>query len=526
MSVSFVTPLNLVFLLSLLFALALIVYGFVRRQKVAAATFSTNLASLLLPANRLRYWCRAVLTLCALALLVVALAKPQWGTETRDIDRSGRDLLLLVDVSISMLAEDATPNRLSVAIGGIRDFVERLRVDGGHRIALLAFAGRASPAAPLTVDYDLFLSRLDDVDTQSTLRRGSHIGDAIRQALYSFGTLDHKYTDIIIISDGEDHGSAPLDAARVAAGLGVSIHTVGIGDSTDGALIPFHSQDGGQYVKVNNTEIISRMQPGLLVELARLTGGRFISVGTGTAALGDFYDDHLASKPTRRIEVLASERKIHRFQWFIALALVLLVLEIVLNRESNSLQKMRQNYRPGSEVLAPVLLIGFTVALLMTYPKGLTANSHEANEFMQQGQRDYERGDFHAAAENFSKATSLLPDSAIGYYNHATARFKLYDYAAAIEHFTIALQSADQASAGNRQHDDIPGRHDAAGIGDWLLSRQSAAESKFGRHPLQSGTRTQPDAGPDRTTRPAAGERKNPRSEDVGQQRPVTRGRW
>jgi len=127
MSLSFVTPVNLVFLLLLLFALALIVYGFVMRRRVAAAMFSPKLASLLSPANRFRYWCRAVLMLCALALLIVALAKPQWGTETRDIDRSGRDLLILVDVSISMLAEDATPNRLSVAVDGIRNFVERLR---------------------------------------------------------------------------------------------------------------------------------------------------------------------------------------------------------------------------------------------------------------------------------------------------------------------------------------------------------------------------------------------------------------
>jgi len=383
------------------------------------------------------------------------------------------------------------------------------------------------------VDYDLFLNRLDDVNTQSTLRRGSHIGDAIRQALYSFGTLDHEFTDIIILSDGEDHGSAPLDAARVAAGLGVSIHTIGIGDSTDGALIPFNNQDGGQYVKVNNTEIISRMQPGLLVELARLTGGRFISVGTGTAALGDFYDDHLSSKPTRKIEVLASERKIHRFQWFIALALVLLLLEIILNRESNSLQKMRRNYRAGSEVLAPVLFIAFTLAVLMTYPKGLTANAHEATKFMQQGQRDYDRGDFHAAADNFSQAASLLPDSAVGHYNHATARFKLYDYAAAIEHFTIALQSADQTLASQINYNlgvvkhqqaignmmtfqDVPGRYDTAGISDWLLSRQSASEFGFGGCPFQSRTRPQPDAGSNRSARPPAGKCQNPRPENIG----------
>lgn len=445
----------LITVLAALLAVALFAYGFYRRNQIANVALSPSLSRLLVGVNNFARLGRALLVVLAMLALTIAVAKPQWGTQTEDIDRKGRDFLILVDVSISMLAQDAKPNRLSNAIEGIRDFVNSLRSDGGHRIALIAFAGRASPAAPLTVDYDLFLNRLNDISTVSSIRRGSHIGDAIRQALYSFGTLSHEFTDIIILSDGEDHGSGPLDAAKVAAGLGVSIHTIGIGDSTEGALIPYKVSEDSDYVKVNNTEIISRMQPGLLVEIARISGGQFLSAGTDQAKLGQFYESFLSKKPTRQIDMVASERRVHRFQWFIAAALVLLALERLLSlgvRSRLMTSKIFEGspiHRTPSRVSSFVNGVGVSALVAASvftlgYSINLPATVELGGELMHKGNEDYARGDYHAAADSFAEAAKLIPDSAVGHYNHATARFKLYDYAAAIENFTVALQSADE----------------------------------------------------------------------------------
>lgn len=449
MSFAFVAPLMLFTMLAALLATALFGYGFYRRRQLARTTWSPALLQLLAGGGRLKRPIKATLIVLAMAALSVALAKPQWGSQTEDIDRKGRDFLILLDVSISMLAQDAKPDRLTNGIEGIRDFVNSMRSDGGHRVALIAFAGRASPAAPLTVDYDLFINRLNDISTVSSIRRGSHIGDAIRQALYSFGTLSHEYTDIIIVSDGEDHGSGPLDAAKVAAGLGVSIHTVGIGDSTEGALIPYKVSDDSDYVKVNNTEIISRMQPGLLVEIARISGGQFVSVGTDQARLGDFYQSYLSKKPTRQIDMVASERRIHRFQWFIAAALLLLVLERLLSMSTNTtspVQNSSSRFVPSLDNRGVATLSVFCVVAL-SYSINLPANVDKGGELIEQGNESYVRGDYHAAADRFAEAARLMPDNAVGHFNHATARFKLYDYAAAIEHFTVALQGADEQLA-------------------------------------------------------------------------------
>jgi Ca-activated chloride channel family protein len=164
-----------VYLLALAPALLLLsAYALRRRREALAALVARNLAPRLLPAaSERRAWLRALCLAGAVASLVVALMQPQWGTGGRELPLRGRDLIVLLDVSHSMLAEDVEPNRLAQAKAAARLLAEAVQRDGGHRLGLLTFAGRADVQCPLTRDYGLFLKRLEDATPDAVARRGT-----------------------------------------------------------------------------------------------------------------------------------------------------------------------------------------------------------------------------------------------------------------------------------------------------------------------------------------------------------------
>ena len=311
---------------------ALFAYGFRRkRQALAAFADSVMAARLVRGIDRRRRWARAWCLLAATACMVVALMQPQWGTSAEDVPRQGRDLWIILDVSLSMQAEDASPNRLDRAKAAIRQFVEKIAEEGGHRLGLIVFAGRASLHGPLTEDYALFLQRLQEAGPESVPRRGSLVGDALRQAFRRFADDELQFTDIILVSDGEDHDSRPLEAAGDAAASGVAIHTVGIGDPARGAHIPVDTPGGERnFLQYQDKAVVTRMHQSLLLEIARATGGSFQAAGTGAVDLYELYREHIADKPRRRFEGSSDERLVHRFRWFVAIAMLLIMLEMVV----------------------------------------------------------------------------------------------------------------------------------------------------------------------------------------------------
>ncbi len=312
--------------------LALYVYAFGRKRQALAVFMEHALTSRLLPhVSRARQWLKALCLIGAVACCVLALMQPQWGKRWQDVPRRGRDLMILLDVSRSMLAEDIAPNRLQRAKIDIKDLVQVLHREGGHRLGLVAFAGRASLQCPLTLDYAFFLQKLNEVGPQTVGRGGTLIGDAIRQALHGFGTLEHNYKDIILITDGEDHKSFPLEAAQAAADRQVSIYTVGLGDTTAGTRIPIPNAQGVRtYVRYQGQDVRSRMQENLLLDIAQHTGGAYVPAGTRSIELDRIYADHIAPKARRHIDIAARERFVHRYQWFVLTALFLLVMEMLM----------------------------------------------------------------------------------------------------------------------------------------------------------------------------------------------------
>jgi Ca-activated chloride channel family protein len=312
--------------------LALIIYAFGRKRQAIAACIDATLVPRLMPSlSRARQWLKALCLLAAVACLILALTQPQWGKRWQDVPRRGRDLMILLDVSRSMLAEDVLPNRLQHAKLDIQDLTHTLQQEGGHRLGLVAFAGRASLQCPLTTDYAFFLQKLSEVGPDTVQRGGTLIGDAIRQALHGFGTAENNYKDIILITDGEDHESFPLQAAKAAAEQQVSIYAIGIGDSTVGARIPVQTAPGERrYVRYQGEEVHSRMQESLLLEMAQLTGGAYVPAGTHAIELDRIYTKYIAPKARRDVDVAVRERYIHRYQWFVLAALLLLALDMLI----------------------------------------------------------------------------------------------------------------------------------------------------------------------------------------------------
>ena len=208
-----------------------------RRRKAAARKFAdAAMVARLMPAfHGARPWGKGLLLLAGLGLLVVATARPRFGEYFEVVSQRGVDLFVLLDVSRSMLAEDVAPSRLERAKSDIRDLLSRLIRD---RVALVVFAGKTAVKAPLTNDHGFFLSVLDEIDTDSAPRGGSHIGDGIRKCLEILPSDENRDQVIILITDGEDHESFPLEAAHQARERGVKIIAVGLGDAKDGARVP------------------------------------------------------------------------------------------------------------------------------------------------------------------------------------------------------------------------------------------------------------------------------------------------
>jgi Ca-activated chloride channel family protein len=324
--------------------LALYIYAFTRKRQALAEFLDVVLTPRLVPTlSRARQWCKALCLLGAVGCLVLALMQPQWGQEWQEVQRQGRNLMLVLDVSRSMLAEDVVPNRLARAKSDIKDLVQVLQQEGGHRLGLVVFAGQASLQCPLTLDYGFFLQQLNQVGPHTVTRGGTLIGDAIRKALSAFSPLANNYKDIILITDGEDHDSFPLEAAKAAAAEQVNIYTIGVGDAVKGTRVPVAETTGQRaYMQYQGHDVLSRMQSDLLLEMARLTGGAYVPAGTRAIELDRIYTEKIAPKARRQTAMTKRKRFIHRYQWFVLAGVLLLGIDMLVREGREDVYAERQ----------------------------------------------------------------------------------------------------------------------------------------------------------------------------------------
>jgi Ca-activated chloride channel family protein len=266
---------------------------------------------------------RLLLWMAAAGLLVVALARPQWGSRWEEVQRRGLDLIVALDTSRSMLAQDLKPTRLQQAKWGIRDLVQHLR---GDRIGLVNFAGTSYLQCPLTIDYAAFLMTLDDALVGSVPRGGTAIADALERALIAFRKQSEGERVLLLISDGEDHEGRPLDMIDELRKEHVRVYAVGMG-TPEGELLPAPANQAGfQKDKAGNV-IKSALHEDTLAKLALETGGAYVRAVPGDTGLERLFKEHI--QPLARQEGEARLLKVHeeRAGWFLAAALLLLAVE-------------------------------------------------------------------------------------------------------------------------------------------------------------------------------------------------------
>ncbi len=298
-------------------------------QRFALKNMWSNIAPLL-SASRPVF--KFILLMLAFSMMVVAAINPQTGSRTEELRREGVDIVVALDVSRSMLAQDVSPNRLERAKLAVNRLINQLN---GDRFALVVFAGNAHTRIPLTADHQAANMLLRSVNTQSVSVQGTNIGLALERAIASFPDEERRSRAIILVSDGESHEGDPLRIAQLAAEKGIIIHTVGIG-SREGAPIPVMENGtlrGFLRDNQGNT-VITRYDEDLMRQLAAATGGMFRH-GTGAdLGLNDILEE------IRSMEREAYETKVFaeyesRFPFFLTLALILLISELLIRERKN-----------------------------------------------------------------------------------------------------------------------------------------------------------------------------------------------
>ena len=267
-------------------------------------------------------WVRVILFALAFMAFVIGIARPQMGAKLKEHEAKGAEIMICLDVSNSMLAEDYTPCRLDRAKLAISRVVDKLE---GDRIGLIIFAGTSFVQLPITTDYVSAKMFLGNIDTGSVPVQGTAIGDAILTAAKSFSAQSEKSRAIIVITDGENHEDDAVDAARQAAELGIKVYTIGVG-SVQGQPIPVN----GELLKDSEGNIVvSRLDEGTLRKIADVGGGAYVHAGGEEFGLGPIVED-IKKMEAERYSSIVFEEYDELFMYFFGAAMALLVLEMLI----------------------------------------------------------------------------------------------------------------------------------------------------------------------------------------------------
>ncbi len=271
---------------------------------------------------------KAVLLVVTVTLTVTALARPQFGSRVETVRREGQDIIVALDLSASMAAEDIAPNRLDRAKFAIADLIARLE---GDRVGLVAFAGEAFVQSPLTLDYGAATLFLNAMDTGMISVQGTNLGQAIDVALDAFAETDRHHRVLVIITDGEDHEGEVEAALDRAVEEEVQIYAVGIG-STEGVPIPDVDADGqtqGFKRDADGSVVTTRLDEATLQRLASRTDGAYYHASPGGTELAVLAEE-LSAADGQQFDVEQVTIFDEQYQLFLGLALLLLVVEALV----------------------------------------------------------------------------------------------------------------------------------------------------------------------------------------------------
>ena len=415
-----------------------------RREALLARILAPRLQqSLAGQVSHLKRNLRIAFLLLAIACVIIGLSKPRYGATDQEIKSRGRDVIIAIDTSRSMLSTDAAPTRLGRAKLIAQDLLDLLK---GDRVGLVAFAGTAFLQAPLTLDKGAVLTSIEDLDTNTIPKGGTDIAAAIRLAIQAFGKGETMSRALVLMTDGEELDESGVEAAKEAATAGIRIYTIGFG-SAYGSLIPIKNEDGrNDFVRdENGRPVNSKLDAARLNEIAQATGGFYLPYGQDAASL--IYNKGILPMDEEENGTLTSRKPIECYGWPVTVALLLLMLWTVLGEGRR---------RSGVAVAAIVLLMIAPPRSLQAEPAGINA---------------YQAGDYETALKDFEKKIQSGANAPEIKFDAGAAAYKAGDYKKAADYFAGAMTSSN------------PKIRDAAtyNLANSLVRSGEAAEEKEGK---------------------------------------------
>jgi len=319
-------------------ALILIFILTYRSKKKSLERFGDKqvIESLMPLVSKRRAGIKFTILLAVLFLVILAVARPQFGSKLKEVTTEGVEIIIALDVSNSMLAEDIKPNRLEAAKRSISKMLENLDND---KIGLIVFAGNAYTQVPVTTDYTATKMLLSNLSTNVVREQGTAIGEAIQLAIKSYSPDNESNKALVIITDGENHEDDPTDAAREAKEKGIVIYTIGLGDSK-GTPIPL--KGSSDYRKDEQGRVImTKLNEAMLVEIANAADGKYIRANNMRIGLNTLYEE-IEKLDKMEMESVVYDEYEDIFQYIIFLAILLLLLDyLILNRKNKQLEKFK-----------------------------------------------------------------------------------------------------------------------------------------------------------------------------------------
>ena len=344
-----------------------------------------------------------LLIVLAFGILIIALANPRSAVGEQKINRDGIDVMLALDVSKSMLAQDIPPTRLDRAKQVLSRLVDKLDND---RIGIVIFAGNAYLQMPLTGDHAAAKMYLSAATTESVPTQGTVISDALKMCNASFNEKEKKYKAVVLISDGEDHDEKAIKTAQVMAASGVAIYTIGIGSPGGSTLIDETTNETKKDNEGNT--VVSRLNEVELRSISEKANGQYL-LFTNTDAVVSAINSQLSSMDQRNVTDDSLINYKSYFQYFLAAAFLFLLVEIfILERK-----KIKNKYAGLKTAIAIMVLI-----------TGTHVSAQSENKIIKKGNKSYKLNDFIKAADQYTKALKKNPVNPVAQFNLGNAMYK------------------------------------------------------------------------------------------------------
>jgi Ca-activated chloride channel homolog len=336
----------------LLIPVLIVLYWMVRvwKKRALKRFGETKLIQKLIPDySTFRPGLKFVVLLFAISFIILGLGNPQIGSKLQTVERKGIDIMIAIDVSNSMLAEDIRPNRLIRSRQAVSKLIDNLTND---RIGLVVFAGKAYTQLPITTDYAAAKLFLSTINTDIVPTQGTAIAEAINLSVQAFDDNNHQKA-IIIITDGEDHEGEAIDAAKTAAEKDIRVYTIGMG-LPEGTPIPAFDRNGNQQgfrKDRNNNTIITKLNERILQQIAGAGNGQYVRANNTQAGLEFIFNEINKLEKTEFDSRVFADYE-DRFQYLLLIALALLIVEFLIQEKRGRFFRNVNLFKPGKEIVS------------------------------------------------------------------------------------------------------------------------------------------------------------------------------